>query len=123
MHADSGQACESDADVDSEAEAEAIRLKDMLKNATGDEAVQLLEQLQAVKKEQLATKKKMGEKIMSFVGKRWKYAIVIRGMTVWKVQMASGAVEDKATHAAVGQVFDNSAVQVQVDTLVYSKST
>ena len=45
----------------------------------------------------------MGEKILCFVGKRLKYAIVIRGIVVWKVQMASGAVEDKAAGRAMAQ--------------------
>jgi hypothetical protein len=94
------------------AEAEAAKIKEMLRNANGDEAVQLMEQLQAAEKEAAETNRKLGEKIMQFVGKRWRYAIVIRGMTSWKVQMTSAAEADKAAIALsmVGSVTQNQAI-------------
>ena len=49
------------------AEAEAARIKEMLRNASGDDAVRLTEQLQAAENEAAAANKAMGEKIMQFV--------------------------------------------------------
>ena len=82
------------------AEQEASKIRELLKNASGDEALQLMDQLKAAEASAESARQQMGLKIMGYVGKRWRNAGVIRALTSWKILMATWVEETKAAQMA-----------------------